>query len=88
MTVYLRITNLLNTRNVFGLYKATSSPDDDGYLNTIFGQAAFYDYNSNPVAASEGRTVQEYVNTYNWMMYNPGFFNGPRRIYVGLNFNF
>lgn len=88
MTVYLRITNLLNTRNVFGLYKATASPDDDGYLNTIFGQAAFFDYNSNPVAASEGRTVQEYVNTYNWMMYNPGFFNGPRRIYVGLNFNF
>lgn len=88
VTVYVRITNLLNTRNVFGLYKATSSPDDDGYLKTIFGQAAFRDYEVNDVAASQGRTLQEYVNTYNWLMYNPGFFNGPRRIYLGLNFNF
>lgn len=88
VTVYLRVTNLLNTKNIFGLYKATSSPNDDGYLNTIFGQAPFYDINQNTVALEQGRTVGEYINVYNWFMYNPGFFNGPRRIFLGLNFNF
>jgi outer membrane receptor protein involved in Fe transport len=32
-TVYLQILNVLNTRNVVGVYRFTGDPEDDGYLN-------------------------------------------------------
>jgi len=32
LNVYLQILNVLNTKNVMGVYRATGVPDDDGYL--------------------------------------------------------
>ena len=40
LNVYLRISNLLNTRNVVGVYRVTGSAADDGYLNSQFGREA------------------------------------------------
>ncbi len=34
LNVYLRISNLLNTQNVLGVYAATGSPTDDGFLSS------------------------------------------------------
>lgn len=88
MIVYLRVTNLLNTRNIFNLYKASKSPDNDGYLVSDRGQSAFISITEAPSAIERGRTVDDYLNAYHWRLYNPDFFNGPRRIFVGANFNF
>ncbi|MBK7604120.1 MAG: TonB-dependent receptor [Saprospiraceae bacterium] len=86
--IYLRITNVLNTRNIFGLYKASGSEFDDGFLPTTLGQNLYSAIESNEIGTGFGRTSQDYVNAYNWLMYNPDFFNGPRRIYLGASFNF
>ena len=32
-TVYLQVLNLLNTKNIAGVYRYTGDPEDDGYLN-------------------------------------------------------
>ncbi|MBK7739248.1 MAG: TonB-dependent receptor [Saprospiraceae bacterium] len=88
INIYARVTNLLNTRNIYGLYKASGSPFDDGFLPTFLGQNLYSAIDLNQVATGLGRTSAEYINAYNWLMYNPGFFNGPRRIYIGASFNF
>jgi outer membrane receptor protein involved in Fe transport len=36
--VYLRVLNLLDTKNVLGVYQATGSADADGYLGSPLGQ--------------------------------------------------
>ena len=78
----------MNTRNIFGLYKASGSEFDDGFLPTTLGQNLYSAIESNEIGTGFGRTSQDYVNAYNWLMYNPDFFNGPRRIYLGASFNF
>ena len=30
--MYLQIQNLLNTKNIISVYRATGNPEDDGYL--------------------------------------------------------
>ncbi|HLF63718.1 MAG TPA: TonB-dependent receptor, partial [Saprospiraceae bacterium] len=36
--VYFRVQNLLDTRNVIGVYRSSGSAEDDGYLASSFGQ--------------------------------------------------
>lgn len=73
MNVYLRVQNLLDTRNVLGVYSYSQSPDDDGFFSSQRGQT---------VLASQSY-VDEYVRQYNWAMLNPGFYTLPRRIFLG-----
>ncbi len=80
--VYLRVSNLLNTRNVVSVYRVTGSPDNDGYLATQFGQDAI-----NAVETS-GKDVQSFLAAYEWALLNPGFYSLPRRIRVGGIVNF
>ena len=32
LNIYLLVTNVFNTQNITGVWRYTSSPDDDGYL--------------------------------------------------------
>jgi len=84
LNVYLRIQNLLDIRNVVGVYRGSGSASDDGYLTSERG-------------ANERRNVtntygQEYLSffesSYNWALLNPDFYTLPRRIYVGAIFEF
>jgi len=38
MNVYLQILNILNTQNTVAVYKATGSPEDDGYISSPAAQ--------------------------------------------------
>ena len=82
LNIYLRAQNLLDTRNVLGVYSATGSPDDDGFLASPDGQ------NEIATVESEGRNVAAYQDAYNWAMVAPGFFSLPRRMYVGAIIDF
>ena len=44
--LYIRVLNLLNTKNVFGVYQGTGNAYSDGYLGTSLGadQARLYEY--------------------------------------------
>lgn len=76
--VYLQVLNLLNTRNINGVYRATGNPDDDGYLNSAFGLQFAGEQNS-PMA------FQEY---YTMKLWDPTQWQLPRRFRIGVRVNF
>ncbi len=76
--VYVQIQNLLNAANPVNVYRFTGNPDDDGYLSSTLSDgprdAAF-----NP---------QSYVDLYRAFVNDPNNYSLPRRIFLGLQFNF
>lgn len=81
--VYLRVSNILNRRNVLNVFTATGVADDDGYLVSANGQSALTAIGNDPTL-----TEASYVSAYNWRMLNPDFFTQPRRFYLGTVFSF
>lgn len=80
--IYLRVSNLLDTRNIRNVYTATGSADNDGFLDSSRGnQTVTSLLNSN-------RVIENYFASYQWRMLNSGFYSQPRRIFVGMNFGF
>ena len=79
---YLRISNLLDTRNLRSVYSATGSAEDDGFLLSSRGQ--------DVISTLEGsnRVLDNYFSSYQWRMLNSGFYSQPRRIFLGLSFGF
>ncbi|MEM9822785.1 MAG: carboxypeptidase regulatory-like domain-containing protein [Bacteroidota bacterium] len=80
LNVYLRISNLLDTRNVVDVYSASGSAEDDGFLLSTQGIAA--------VEAASNRNEQAFLASYQWALANPNFFSLPRRIFLGAIFEF
>ncbi|MDA3944169.1 MAG: carboxypeptidase-like regulatory domain-containing protein [Bacteroidetes bacterium] len=78
LNVYLQVLNLLDTKNVLGVYSATGNPDDDGYLSAPEWQRQINNQ-TDPIAFRELYSV--YVNA-------PGNYSSPRQIRVGVLFNF
>ncbi len=82
VNVYVRISNLLNTKNVLRVYPATGSPTDDGYLQSAIGLRELDKY------IAEGRDIEAFQASYQWRLLNPDNYTLPRRIFVGASFNF
>lgn len=74
MNVYVQVLNVLNTKNIMGVYRATGNPDDDGYL-----AAAEYQTQIN-----EQRDPLAYRDMYGIAVNNPYNYSLPRRIRIGL----
>ncbi len=81
--VYFRVQNLLNTRNVSDVYEYTGDPDDDGYLLSSFGEARTRSIIENGVG-----DVEAFQDAYSWRLNSGGNYLRPRRMYLGLVFNF
>ncbi len=79
LNVYFRVTNLLDRRNVIGVYRATGSSTDDGYLASGRGLLELADIASD----SNRAPVEAFIAQYNWRMLNPNNFSLPRRMYIG-----
>jgi len=82
LNVYLRVSNLLDRLNVLGVYGATGSPTDDGYLAFADGIADLRQVQQT------GLDTQAFLDSYSWLVRNPGNFALPRRIFVGASFSF
>lgn len=78
LNVYLEISNLLNTKNVLGVYSYTGNPDDDGFLN-------FADYQTSIATQND---VEAYRNYYSMYINSPYNYSGPRTIRLGVQFSF
>ncbi|MFZ7106917.1 MAG: TonB-dependent receptor domain-containing protein, partial [Bacteroidota bacterium] len=76
--IYLLVQNVLDAQNILGVYAATGDPADDGYLSSP-GAQAFIDAKVNP---------QSYIDMYEIAQNNPGNYQLPRRIRLGLQLNF
>ncbi len=82
LNVYFRVSNLLNTKNVLGVYPVTGSPTDDGYLATAEGQSILRGIEE------QGKSLDAYLASYSWVLLNPGRYTLPRRMYVGASLAF
>lgn len=82
LNIYLRVSNLLNRKNILGVYTTTGSPTDDGYLASAEGQSVVNGL------STQGVNTQAYLDAYSWTVRNPNNFTLPRRIYVGAAFEF
>lgn len=82
INVYLRVSNLLNRKNVISAYPVTGSPTDDGFIAGADGQSVLEGYRTG------GRDVQSYLDSYSYVLLDPNNFSQPRRIFVGAVFEF
>lgn len=78
LNVYLRITNLLNTQNVFSVYSVTGSASDDGFLTNA----------NSPGSGFADSQPASYETLYDLRMNNPFNISRPRRIFLGVSFAF
>jgi hypothetical protein len=78
LNVYLLVTNVFNTQNTVGVWRATGSPTDDGYL-----AAAQY---QNEIALQTD--PDSYKDLYALKVNNPYNFGSPRTIRLGVRFDF
>ncbi len=79
INVFTFVQNLLNTRNIVGVYAYTGVADDDGYLTSPQGEQFL---NSGLLFP------QSYQDIYTQRMLNPNNFGRPRRINVGFTLSF
>jgi hypothetical protein len=78
LMAFMYVTNILNTRDVLGVYPYTGRPDDNGYLTSPQGQQV----------ANNQINPQGYIDLYTISNQNSGFINNPRRINLGIQLNF
>ncbi|MDF2438250.1 MAG: hypothetical protein K0Q95_2626 [Bacteroidota bacterium] len=78
LNIYLQVLNVLNTKNILKVYKATGNPDDDGFLNSVEGQV--YSSNKTDPAAFE--------DLYGVRINDPSNYSRPRVIRLGLMLDF
>ena len=76
--IYLQVLNVLNTLNISSVYSATGSPSDDGYISSPGAQTTI----NNQISP------QAYIDLYNVAVNNPSNYQLPRRIHLGIQFNF
>lgn len=78
VNVYLRINNVLNAKNVMGVYPFTGNPNDDGYLSAPESQKQI----------QESLSEQAYRDLYAIAVNSPFNYSSPRTIRLGVIFNF
>ena len=78
LNVYLQVLNVLNAKNIIGVYSATGNPDDDGYLSAPEWQREIANQTDSDAFAY---LYSLYVND----MYN---YSSPRQVRIGMIFNF
>jgi outer membrane receptor protein involved in Fe transport len=83
VNIFLRVQNLLDRQNVSDVYKASGSPEDDGFLASTNGQQTLAN-----IAGSRPDDLEAYRQSYLMRLINPDFYFFPRRIFVGAVFDF
>ena len=79
---YFRVQNLFNTLNIVNVYKFSNDADNDGYLQSSFGQDRIKGVQDT------GRDVDAFLDAYGWRLLAPGNYTLPRRMYLGVILDF
>lgn len=82
LNTYIRVTNVLDTRNVQGVYPITGSPTDDGYIVSRFGQDRLRQIDE------DGKSVDSFLAAHSWRLNNIDNFSLPRNIVLGAIIDF
>lgn len=87
-TFYVRVINLLNTKNVINVYDATGSTVDDGYINNPAYYSSFY----NSFGGEDYLELYRAMNSKNSQSYfdetGNELYGVPRQIFVGLKLTY
>jgi hypothetical protein len=87
--ISLRVLNLLDAKNIRNVYSVSGSPYDSGFLLSSDGQSTLENVSSTgEIVLEEGRNEQAYKDAYGWLVASPNNFYLPRRIFLGLRFDF
>jgi len=87
--VFLRAQNLFNTRNVIDVFNVSGAADSDGYIVTDnINSSSSNGLDQLAQIEGTGRSVESFISTYNWRVAQPGFYTRPRRLFIGLVFDF
>lgn len=78
INVYFLVLNVLNTKNIVGVYAYTGNADDDGYLAATEYQALI----------NAQRDVAAYKDQYSINVNSPYNYSLPRRMRLGVSINF
>lgn len=78
LNVYLLVLNVLNTQNIMGVYRYTGNADDDGFLLSPEYQAQI----------NSSIDPYSFRDLYSVAVNNPYNYSLPRRIRLGVMFNF
>lgn len=78
LNVYLQVLNILNSKNIMGVYASTGNPDDDGYLAASEWQTQIYSQ----------LDPQSFIDLYRLRINNPFNYSNPRMIRLGVGLNF
>lgn len=78
LNIYIQSLNVLNAKNIIGVYGATGNPDDDGFLQAAYQQP--YIVNQIDENAFRDQYVVKANNGFNYAL--------PRRIRLGVQLNF
>lgn len=81
---YIWVTNLLNIKNVTGVYATSGSAESNNFLSTDEGQTRLANY------ATYGDVFAELYQDfyYQQVLMNAGVYSAPRRIIFGIRVNF
>jgi outer membrane receptor protein involved in Fe transport len=79
---YFRVQNVFNTKNIINLYKYSNDPENDGFLQSSFGQDRIRG------VVETNRNLDAFLDAYSWRLLAPGNFTLPRRMYVGVILDF
>lgn len=79
---YFRVQNVFNTRNIVDVYKFSNDAENDGFLQSSFGQDRIRGI------VNTGRDLDAFLDAYSWRLLAPGNFTLPRRMYVGVILDF
>jgi hypothetical protein len=82
INAYVRVNNVLNRKNVVGVYPVTGSPTDDGYIVSRFGQDRLRQIEE------DGKNVDSFLAAHFWRMNAGGNFSLPRNIILGAIIDF
>lgn len=78
MNIFLDVLNVLNTKNILSVYRATGNADDDGYLAAAEFQAGI-----------QAQTYEQaFRDLYALKVNNPANYSAPRQIRLGVSLNF
>ena len=78
VNAYLQIQNLLDTKNIISVYRATGNPEDDGYLTAAESQ--------NDIMSRNNPDSFRYL--YSLAVNNPSHYSLPRTFRLGLSLTF
>jgi len=88
-TLYMRVVNLFNTKNVINVYQLTGSADDDGFISNPELSSSFV---NSPLRGADYVKLYNAINIKNgqsyWDSLNKQLWDHPRQIFFGIQLNY